>query len=241
MSKVVHPYALRLGVIRDWKSRWFAGDPKKYREFLRVDAAIRALILKRLRTAHISGIEIERSQKALRVQIHTARPGMVIGRSGESATKLKKDILSTLRSMGLSSVPTLALDIIEIRSPETNAAVVAAMVVESLEKRMPFRRVLKQTIEKVMANREVQGVRVQVSGMLGAGSMSRTETLKKGRIPLQTIRSDIDYAHDEANLPLGKIGVKVWLYKGDIFPERAGQPRGRVEDRRPARRPARAQ
>lgn len=239
MSKVVHPYALRLGVIRDWKSRWFAGDPKKYREFLRVDAAIRALVMKRLRTAHISGIEIERSQKALRVQIHTARPGMVIGRSGESATKLKKDIIAALRSMGLSSVPTLALDIIEIRSPETNAAVVAAMVVESLEKRMPFRRVLKQTIEKVMANREVQGVRVQVSGMLGAGSMSRTETLKKGRIPLQTIRSDIDYAHDEANLPLGKIGVKVWLYKGDIFSDRSTQPKGRVEDRRPQRRPSR--
>ena len=237
MSKIVHPYALRLGVIRDWKSRWFAGDPKKYREFLRVDAAIRALIMRRLRAAHISGVEIERSQKSLRIQIHTARPGLVIGRSGESATKLKKDIVSMLRSMHLTSVPSLTLDIVEIRSPETNAAVVAAMVVEGLEKRMPFRRVMKQTIDKVMANREVMGVRIQVSGMLGAGSMSRTEMLKKGRIPLQTIRSDIDYAHDEANLPLGKIGIKVWLYRGDIFADRKGtEPRGRVEDRRPQRR-----
>lgn len=241
MTKIVHPYAHRLGVIRDWKSRWFAADPKKYREFLRVDAAIRALIMKRLRAAHVSGVEIERSQKALRVQIHTARPGMVIGRSGESATKLKKDLVAMLRSMQLSSVPALTLDIVEIRSPESNAAVIAAMVVESLEKRMPFRRVLKQTIDKVMANREVQGVRVQVSGMLGAGSMSRTESLKKGRIPLQTIRSDIDYAHDEANLPLGKIGVKVWLYRGDIFADRKGsEPRGRVEDRRPQRRTPRS-
>lgn len=238
MTKIVHPYAHRLGVIRDWKSRWFAADPKKYREFLRVDAAIRALVMKRLKTAHVAGVEIERSQKSLRVQIHTARPGMVIGRSGESATKLKKDLVAMLRSMQLTSVPALTLDIVEIRSPETNAAVIAAMVVESLEKRMPFRRVLKQTIDKVMANREVQGVRVQVSGMLGAGSMSRTEALKKGRIPLQTIRSDIDYAHDEANLPLGKIGVKVWLYRGDIFADRKGSeaPRGRMEDRRPQRR-----
>lgn len=237
MTKIVHPYAHRLGVIRDWKSRWFAADPKKYREFLRVDAAIRALVMKRLRAAHVSGVEIERSQKSLRVQIHTARPGMVIGRSGESATKLKKDLVAMLRSMQLSSVPALTLDIVEIRSPESNAAVVAAMVVESMEKRMPFRRVLKQTIDKVMANREVQGVRIQVSGMLGAGSMSRTETLKKGRIPLQTIRADVDYAHDEANLPLGKIGVKVWLYRGDIFTDRKAEaPRGRMEDRRPQRR-----
>ncbi len=220
MTKIVHPYAHRLGIIRDWQSRWFAANPAKYREFLRVDAAIRALLKKKLKGMHVSHIEIERSQKALRVAIHTARPGMVIGRSGESATKLKKDLVQMFRSMKLSSVPSLSLDIIEIRTPESNAAVVAALVVEGLEKRMPFRRVLKQTIDKVMANREVQGVRISVSGMLGAGSMSRTESLKKGRIPLQTMRSDIDYAHDEAGLPLGKIGVKVWIYRGDIFAER---------------------
>lgn len=236
MTKIVHPYAHRLGIIRDWKSRWFAGDPKKYREFLRVDAAIRKMLAKRLKGAYVSLIEIERSQKSLRVSIHTARPGMVIGRSGESATKLKKDLVQTLKSMKLSSVPTLALDIVEIRSPESNAAIVAAMVVEGLEKRMPFRRVMKQTIDKVMANREVQGVRIQVSGMLGAGSMSRTENLKKGRIPLQTFRSDIDYAHDEANMPLGKIGIKTWIYRGDIFADRKStEPRGAVTDTRPRR------
>lgn len=239
MTKIVHPYAHRLGILRDWKSRWFAADPKRYREFLRVDANIRKFLAKRLRGSYVSHVEIERSQKTLRVSVHTARPGMVIGRSGESATKLKKDLVQMLRSMSLSSVPSLTLDIVEIRAPESNAAVVAAMVVEGLEKRMPFRRVLKQTIDKVMANREVQGVRLQVSGMLGAGSMSRTESLKKGRVPLQTFRSDVDYAHDEANLPLGKIGVKAWIYRGDIFADRkAGEPRGALHDRRPSRRPA---
>ena len=239
MTKIVHPYAHRLGVIRDWKSRWFAAEPKKYREFLRVDAAIRKMLGKRLKGSYVSLIEIERSQKSLRVSIHTARPGMVIGRSGESATKLKKDLVQMLKSMGLSSVPTMTLDIVEIRSPESNAAIVAAMVIEGLEKRMPFRRVLKQTIDKVMASREVQGVRIQVSGMLGAGSMSRTENLKKGRVPLQTIRSDVDYAHDEANLPLGKIGIKVWIYKGDIFADRkTTEPRPAMTDSR-ARAPRR--
>ncbi|MBV9349362.1 MAG: 30S ribosomal protein S3 [Patescibacteria group bacterium] len=221
MTKIIHPYAHRLGILRDWRSRWFAGNAKKNREFIRTDAFIRRFLAKRLRGSYVSHIEIERSQKDLRVQIHTARPGMVIGRSGESATKLKKDLSQFLKSMQLSEVPELRLDIIEVRSPESNAAIVAAQVVESLEKRLPFRRVLKQTIDKVIANRDVKGVRIALSGMLGAASMSRREELKKGRIPLQTFRSDIDYAQEEANLPLGKIGVKVWIYRGDIFEERA--------------------
>lgn len=221
MTKIVHPYAHRLGIIRDWKSRWFAGSAKKNREFIRTDAAIRKFLAKRLKGSYVSLIEIERSQKDLRVQIHTARPGMVIGRSGESATKLKKDLSQLLKSMKLSAVPQLHLDIIEVRTPESNAAIVAAMVVEGLEKRMPFRRVMKQTVDKVIANRDVKGVRIAVSGMLGAASMSRKEELKKGRIPLQTFRADIDYAHDEAQLPLGTIGITVWIYKGDIFEDRA--------------------
>lgn len=220
MTKIVHPYAHRLGILRDWKSRWFAVSAKKNREFIRTDAALRSFLMKRLRGNYISHIEIERSQKDLRVQIHTARPGMVIGRSGESATKLKKDLSQLMKSMKLSSVPQLHLDIIEVRQPESNAAIVAAQVVESLEKRLPFRRVLKQTVDKVMANRDVKGVRIAVSGMLGAASMSRKEELKKGRIPLQTFRADIDYAGDEANLPLGKIGIKVWIYRGEVFADR---------------------
>ncbi len=222
MTKIVHPYAHRLGILRDWKSRWFPSSAKKNREFIRTDAMIRKFLAKRLRGFYVSHIEIERSQKDVRVQVHTARPGMVIGRSGESATKLKNDLAQLLKSAHLSQVPGLRLDIIEVRSPESNAAIVAGMVVESLEKRLPFRRVLKQTIDKAMANRDVKGVRIALSGMLGAASMSRKEELKKGRIPLQTLRADIDYAQEEAHLPLGKIGVKVWIYRGDIFSERQG-------------------
>ncbi|MBP6945985.1 MAG: 30S ribosomal protein S3 [Parcubacteria group bacterium Greene0714_7] len=225
MTKIVHPYAHRLGILRDWQSRWFAGSAKKNREFIRTDAMIRQFLTKRLRGSYVSHVEIERSQKDLRVQIHTARPGMVIGRSGEGATKLKKDLHQMLKSMKLSSVPALHLDVIEVRSPESNAAIVAGMVVESLEKRLPFRRVLKQTIDKVMANRDVKGVRIAVAGMLGSGSMSRTEELKRGRIPLQTFRADIDYAQIAAQLPLGKIGVKVWIYRGDIFADDASRPK----------------
>lgn len=220
MTKIVHPYAHRLGILRDWKSRWFTAGAKKTREFIRVDATIRKFLTARLKGSYVSHIETERSQKDLKVQIHTARPGMVIGRSGEGATKLKKDLSQILKTLKLSSIPQLHLDIIEVRSPESNAAIVAAMVVEGLEKRLPFRRVMKQTIDKSMANRDVKGVRIAVSGMLGAASMSRKEELKKGRIPLQTLRADIDYAHDEASLPLGKIGVKVWIYRGDVFEER---------------------
>ena len=164
---------------------------------------------------YIGGIEIERN-KNLRVIIKTSRPGVIIGRSGEGSVKLKNKITSFLTKKKLA-VPEIKLDIEEIRSPESNAAIVAYMVAESLEKRLPFRRVLKQTIEKVMANRDVKGVRISLGGMLGGGSMSRKEELKRGRIPLQTFRSDIDYARERANLPLGVIGIKVWIYRGEVF------------------------
>ena len=165
---------------------------------------IRSLLSKRLKGNFVSHIDIERSQKDIRISVHTARPGMVIGRSGENATKLKTELQNLLKRVTPSERLQLHFDIVEIRSPESNAAVVAAMVVEGLEKRMPFRRVMK----------------ISVSGMLGAASMSRREELKKGRIPLQTFRADIDFAHDEARLPLGTIGIKVWLYRGDIFEDR---------------------
>ncbi|MDZ4226463.1 MAG: 30S ribosomal protein S3, partial [Patescibacteria group bacterium] len=143
----------------------------------------------------------------------------IIGRSGEGSTKLKNSIVAFLHKIK-APVPEIKLDIEEIRSPESSAAIVAYMVAEGLEKRLPFRRVLKQTIEKVMANREVKGVRIGLAGMLGGGSMSRREELKKGQIPLQTFRSDIDFARERANLPLGVIGVKVWIYKGEVFAEK---------------------
>jgi small subunit ribosomal protein S3 len=220
MSKVVHPYAHRLGILRDWRHRWFAVG-ELYQKNLKADILLREFLLKDLRGMYIGGIEIERGGVAgqagtLRVIIKTSRPGLIIGRSGEGSTKLKNKITSFLLKKKLA-VPSIKLDIEEIRSPESNAAIVAYMVAEGLEKRLPFRRVLKQTIEKVMANRDVKGVRIGLGGMLGGGSMSRNEQLKKGRIPLQTFRSDIDFAKERANLPLGVIGVKVWIYKGEVF------------------------
>ncbi|MBX4192252.1 30S ribosomal protein S3 [Candidatus Parcubacteria bacterium] len=215
MSKVVHPFAHRLGILRDWRHRWFAVGPQ-YQANLKADVLLREYLLKELRGMYIGGLELERSQKHLRVILKTSRPGLIIGRSGEGSAKLRNSIVSFLRKRKLA-VPEVKLDIEEIRSPESNAAIVAYMVAEGLEKRLPFRRVLKQTIEKVMANRDVKGVRIGLSGMLGGGSMSRNETLKKGRIPLQTFRSDIDFHRERANLPLGVIGVKVWIYKGEVF------------------------
>ncbi|MDB5225723.1 MAG: ribosomal protein [Candidatus Adlerbacteria bacterium] len=215
MSKVVHPFAHRLGILRDWRHRWYASGPA-YQENLKADILLREYLLKSLRGMYIGAMEIERSQKQLRVILKTSRPGVIIGRSGEGSTKMRNQIADFLKKKKLP-VPEIKLDIEEIRSPESNAAIVAYMVAEGLEKRMPFRRVMKQTIEKVSANRDVKGIRIVVSGMLGGGSMSRTEMLKRGRVPLQTFRSDIDYARERANLPLGVIGIKVWIYKGEVF------------------------
>ena len=220
MTHTVHPYAHRLGIIREWKSRWFAGDAKSYRENIKVDDAIRRFLVKRLRGTYTSGIEIERSATELRVILATARPGLVIGRSGENATKLRKEIATVVAKEAPSDRRTLKFDIVEIRQAETDAAVVAYMVAEGLEKRMPFRRVLKQTVEKVIAAREVEGVRIMLSGRLGGAEMSRKEQLKKGRIPLQTFRADIDFAHEQVYLPYGVIGIKVWIYRGNVYQDK---------------------
>ena len=155
-----------------------------------------------------------------RIVIKTSRPGLIIGRSGEGAAKLKNDVQKQLRKLKLEETPELKIDIEEVRSPESNAAIVGYMIAEGLEKRMPFRRVLKQTVEKVMANRDVKGVRVSIAGRLGEADMARTEQIKKGRIPLQTFRADIDYAREKAYLPYGVLGIKVWIYKGDVFEDK---------------------
>ena len=220
MTHVAHPFIQRLGLNRDWRSRWFAADKKRFREYLKVDAAIRQLLDKRLKGMSVDVVEIERDEKALRILIKTSRPGLVIGRSGEGATKLKKDIDLLLRKLKLEEKPEIKIDIEEVRSPETSASIVGQMVVEGLEKRMPFRRVLKQTVEKVMANRDVEGIRITMSGRLGGADMARREELKKGRIPLQTLRADIDFARVKAILPYGTIGIKVWIYRGQVFEDR---------------------
>ena len=222
MTHVAHPFIQRLGINRDWRSRWFAADKKRFREYLRVDSAIRSLLEKRLKGMSVDAVEIERDEKVLRILVKTSRPGLVIGRSGEGATKLKSEIDMLLRKQKLEEKPEIKIDIEEVRSPETSAAIVGQMVVEGLEKRMPFRRVLKQTVEKVMANRDVEGIRIIMSGRLGGADMARREELKKGRIPLQTLRADIDFARVKAILPYGTIGIKVWIYRGEVFADRKG-------------------
>ncbi len=220
MTHIAHPYVQRLGINRDWKSRWFASNPKQYREYLRADNAIRKFLGAKLKGMSVDTLTLERDEKVLRVLIKTARPGLIIGRSGEGATKLRKEVDMLLRTLKLTEKPDIKIDIEEVRSVETSASIVAQMVAEGLEKRMQFRRVMKQTIEKAMANRDVQGIRIIMSGRLGGADMARREELKKGRIPLQTLRADIDFARERATLPYGVIGVKVWIYRGDVFENR---------------------
>ena len=217
MSHTVHPYGHRLGIIRDWKSRWF-GNGKKYQEYLKSDVLLRRFLSKKLETMHVADIHIERSDSMLRIVIKTARPGLIIGRSGDGIESLRKDVVKFMvkNKIHEDSIQ-LKIDVEEVRSPESDAALVAQMVKDALEKRMPFRRVLKQTVEKVMANRNVQGCRIRLGGRLNGADMARSEQIKLGRIPLQTFRADIDFAKERANIPQGVLGIKVWIYRGDIF------------------------
>ena len=216
MSHTVHPYSHRLGIIRDWKSRWFAMH-KKYRDFLKADVLLREYLEKRLKAMYVSSIEMERGANSLRLIIKTSRPGIIIGRNGEGSIKLRNDVTKFLNGHKLLAGQELKIDVEEIHSPESDAAIVAQMIAEGLEKRMPFRRVMKQTVEKVMANRDVLGIKIYLGGRLGGADMARSEVLKKGRIPLQTLRADIDYAMGRATIPQGDLGIKVWIYKGEIF------------------------
>ena len=216
MTHTVHPYAHRLGIIRDWKSRWF-GVKSKYKENLKGDVLIYEYLKKRLKGCFVNSLEIERSAKTFRIIIETSRPGFIIGRSGEGMNKLRDDIIRFMKKRNLSVKEELKIDVKEVKSPESSAMIAAQMVAEGLEKRLPFRRVMKTMIEKAFANRDVKGVKITLSGIMGGSNMARIETKKVGRIPLQTLRADIDYAFYEAHLPLGKIGIKVWIYKGEIF------------------------
>lgn len=216
MTHTVHPYAHRLGIIRDWRSRWF-GVSAKYKENLKGDVLIFEYLKKRLKGTFVNLIEMERNIKIFRIIIESSRPGLIIGRSGEGMTKLRNDILKFMKRAKLNLKEELKIDVKEVKSPESSSMIVAQMVAEGLEKRMPFRRVVKQMIEKAYANRDVLGVKITLSGIMGGSNMARVETKKVGRIPLQTLRADIDYAFYEALLPLGKIGIKVWIYKGEIF------------------------
>jgi len=217
MSKVVHPYAHRLVTLRDWKSRWFAD--KKYKDLLKSDVVIREFLMKKLRGFYISRVEIDRSVKATKVMVFTSRPGMIIGRGGDGANKLKKDLVTAMSKRGVLIPEDFKFDILEVTNPDADAAIVACMIAEGLEKRLPFRRVMKQTIEKVMTARGVKGARIYLGGRLGGAEIARSEQIKRGSIPLQTFRADVDFAREKAHMSYGDIGIKVWIYRGEIFNE----------------------
>ena len=223
MTHRVHPYIFRINQLTTWKSRWFSN--KRFAEYLGEDTLIREWLHKKLRPSHLTAIEMERSPGILHIIIKTSRPGTLIGRGGEGAEKLKKEIDGRLliiarRRRRAPEKRELKVSIEEVRSPETHAAIAATMLAEELEKRVSFRRALKMALEKSSGSKGVQGVKIALKGRLDGAEMARYEWAKKGRIPLATIRADIDYAEETAYTAYGTIGVKVWIYKGDVFSDK---------------------
>ena len=210
MGQKVNPYGFRLGVTTDWKSRWF--EERHYRDFVVEDWKIRDYLMSQLEAAAVSRIEVERTRDRLRVDIHTARPGIVIGRRGAEADRLKKKLEELT---GLQN--RIQLNIQEIKQPELDAALIAQGICDQLARRVAFRRAMKRAIQTVQ-KAGAQGVRVQCSGRLGGSEMARKESYREGRVPLHTLRADIDYGFREARTTSGRVGVKVWIYKGDILP-----------------------
>ncbi|MDQ1373301.1 MAG: small subunit ribosomal protein [Actinomycetota bacterium] len=209
MGQKVNPYGFRLGVTTDWKSRWFAG--KEYQDYVIEDWKIRHYLMSQLERAAVSRIEVERTRDRLRIDVHTARPGIVIGRRGAEADRLREGLAK------ITGNNKIQLNIQEIKQPELDAALIAQGIADQLAGRVSFRRAMKravQTVQKAGGN----GIRVQCAGRLGGSEMSRKEFYREGRVPLHTLRADIDYGFREAKTTFGRIGVKVWIYKGDILP-----------------------
>lgn len=214
MTHKVHPKIFRIKNLSDWKSQWFS--VRKYRENLEKDYRIREFIKKQLKAAAIDEVIIRRTANSIQILIKAARPGIIIGRGGTGIQDLKKEVIKKIFKGKVKGID-IKIDVEEIRKSETHATIVARNVAEQLERRMPFRRVLKQTVEKVSQNPDVKGIKVRVSGRLNGSEMARTEWLRKGNLPLQTIRANIDYAQENAYTIYGVIGVKVWICKGEVF------------------------
>ena len=210
MGQKINPYGFRLGVTTDWKSRWFS--ERQYKEYLTEDWKIREFIMTALPDAAISRIEVERKRgETLKVDIHTARPGIVIGRKGAKADELRAGLTKLTGNLKVQ------LNIVEIKSPELDAALIAQGVADQLVGRIAFRRAMKRAVQNAQKAGAL-GIRVQCSGRLGGAEMSRTEWYREGRVPLHTLRADIDYGFREARTSSGRVGVKVWIYRGDILP-----------------------
>jgi small subunit ribosomal protein S3 len=207
MGQKVNPNGFRLGISTDWKSRWFAD--KQYAEYVKEDVAIRRLMSKGMERAGISKVEIERTRDRVRVDIHTARPGIVIGRRGAEADRIRGELEKLTRKQ-------VQLNILEVKNPEGDAQLVAQGVAEQLSNRVSFRRAMRKSMQSTLKSPGVKGIRVQCSGRLGGAEMSRSEFYREGRVPLHTLRANIDYGFYEARTTFGRIGVKVWIYKGEV-------------------------
>jgi len=237
VGQKVHPHGFRLGITTEWKSRWYAD--KSYAAYVKEDVAIRRMMSKGMERAGISRVDIERTGDRVRVDIHTARPGIVIGRRGAEADRIRGDLEKL-------TAKHVQLNILEVKNPESDAQLVAQGVAEQLSSRVSFRRAMRKAMQTAMKSGTVKGIRVQCAGRLGGAEMSRSEFYREGRVPLHTLRANIDYGQYEARTTFGRIGVKVWIYKGDALVSRAereaqqaailaGQ---RNRTARPARRPA---
>ena len=209
MGQKVNPHGLRVGVIKGWDSKWYAG--KDYEKFLLEDIKIREFIKEKLFLSGISKVEIERASNKARISIHTAKPGMVIGRQGSNIELLKNDLKKMTDSV-------IDINIIEVKTPDMDATLVAENIANQLERRIAFRRAMKQCVGRTM-RMGAKGIKVQVGGRLGGAEIARSESYREGSIPLHTLRADIDYGTAEAHTTYGRIGVKVWIYKGEVLPE----------------------
>ncbi|MGX7074582.1 30S ribosomal protein S3 [Globicatella sanguinis] len=216
MGQKVHPIGMRVGVIRDWDAKWYAD--KQYADFLHEDLRIREFLLSKLSEASVSTIQIERASNRVVVSIHTAKPGMVIGKGGSEVDAIRAE-LNKLTGKKVH------INIVEIKKPELDAKLVAEDIAKQLENRVAFRRAQKQAIQRVM-KAGAQGVKTMVSGRLNGADMARTEMYSEGTVPLHTLRSDIDYAWEEADTTYGKLGVKVWICRGEILPQRNSEKGG---------------
>ncbi|MDO8557733.1 MAG: 30S ribosomal protein S3 [bacterium] len=215
MGHKIHPISFRLGYIEPWRSRWLNRNRKSFRASLEQDVKIRRYLEKKFRGAAVDVIEIERTPNLATIIIKTARPGIVIGRGGGGIEDLQKQLAHIV---GVEDKGKIKVQVEEVRSAESSARIMAETIAEQLEKRMQHRRIMKQAIEKIMANKkEVEGVKIRLAGRIGGAEISRAEWLAKGRLPLHTLRARIDFATSEAHTTYGVIGVKVWIYKGQVF------------------------
>ena len=227
MGQKVHPHGLRVGVIKDWDSRWFASD-KDFGDTLVEDYNLRKMLKKQLYAAGVPKIEIERNSSRVTIHIHCAKPGMVIGKGGAEIEKLREQCEKFLKK-------PVSINIVEVKNPDLNAQLVAENIAQQLEKRISFRRAMKQSIGRAM-RMGARGIKISVAGRLGGAEIARTEHYHEGTIPLQTIRADIDYGFAEANTTYGRIGVKVWLYQGEVVRQNTARaPRDNRDFRRDRR------